>query len=763
MTPPQELAGAEGPPGAARLLEGAALAIILAVLSARPFAGEMPFVSSQLVLARAADEVPHQSPDELLRLTFSMALLVSVALWAAAQLLRRRSGMVGAGFAAIVVLLAGWSFLSAVGAVDARRALSGWFEQTCILLAALVMMQLARRPENWGLLLAVLAAMAGTVALKGLAQVTVEFSDQLAHFQSDPEGTLALRGIDPGTPAARMFEKRLREGTPFGYFGLANMFASLLIVLAAGAAGIMAEKLAAARADRRAARPARRRGEVHLPTLAAALSVAPAVLAGAVLVLTRSKGGIAAGAAAAIGAVLLMARRGFFARHRRKLLPAAGALAAAGICAVAVYGSVRGGLPSRSMQVRWEYWVGATQVTAESPLFGVGTSNFGPAYLRHRLPTAAEGTKYPHTVILGSVSQFGLVGGAAFLALLVWVLVAATRPGPRQAGPARPSTRPDNATALWWCIFLAGGVAVVRAVWDGSANPYFLITEAIIPGFVFALLLLASLWAGKALGGALAPGPWARIALGAGLAGLALHNLITYTIFTPAVATVFWLSAGAAAGRADLQVRRLPRRLTGPLAAAAVAGLLAAGVWLYRPVFRRTVLARAAQKAYSGGRPEPAAWYLRRAAQADPLDAYAPADLARLYLAVLPTARPEDVHDILDNAVKAAELAWRRSPTAGNALWLARALRHWPGRMDRAVEMVQTAVGLDPMDVRTRSKAADMLLRAGRFSAALEQIGEARRIDSLRPADSDLRLTPAELDSLRQLEQEARAASAAPD
>ncbi len=757
MTSAGDLAGAEGPPRAARVLEGAALAIILAVLSARPFAGEMPLGSSQLVLARTAEEVPHQSPDELLRLTFSMALLMSVALWAAAQLVRRRAGMAGASFAAIVLLLAGWSLVSALGAIDARRALTGWFEQTCILLGALVMMQLVRRAANWGLLLAVLAAVAGTVALKGLVQVTVEFPAHIQEFQSDSAGMLGLQGIAADTPAARMFEKRLRGGAPFGYFGLANMFASLLIVVAAGAAGIMAEKLSAARADRRATRASRRRGEVHLPTLAAALSVAPPVLAAVVLVLTRSKGGIAAGAVAAIGAVVMMWRRGFFARHRRKLLAGAGALVVAGVCAVAVYGSVRGGLPSRSMQVRWEYWVGAAEITAESPIFGVGTANFGEAYLRHRLPAAAEGTKYPHTIILGSVSQFGLVGGAALLALAVWVLVAATRPAPPRADALRASARPDNATALWWCTFLGGGVAIVRAVWDGSGNPYFLITEAIVPGCVFALLLMASLWTGKALGGTLAPGPWARIALGAGLAGLALHNLVTYTIFTPAVATVFWLSAGAAAGQAGLRVRPLPRRLAGAMVAAAVAGLLAAGVWLYRPVFGRTILSGAAQEAYARGMPDSAAWHLRQAADADPRDAFAPSDLARLYLNVLPTARPGQLHDTLKNAVEAAELAWGRSRTAMNALWLARALRRWPGGMDRAVEMVETAVGLDPMNVRLRREAAEMLLRAGRFGRALEQIREARRIDSLRPPDSDLRLTPAELERLSQLERRARA------
>ena len=55
-----------------------------------------------------------------------------------------------------------------------------------------------------------------------------------------------------------------------------------------------------------------------------------------------------------------------------------------------------------------------------------------------------------------------------------------------------------------------------------------------------------------------------------------------------------------------------------------------------------------------------------------------------------------------------------------------------------------------------------MLLRAGSFGRALEQLGEARRIDSLRPVGSDLRLTPAELEELGRLERQARAASAAP-
>jgi len=746
MNPPAPTGNADGPSRPVRLLEAAALACILGVLVARPFICELPFRGRQMVFATGPPAEIQKAPGELARLTFAMILLTAAALWAVAQALRRRADAAAAAFAAMVLTFAGWTAFSALRAVDVRGGLDAWVEQVAILLAAAVVMQLARRPGRWGLIVVVLAALAVTMAWKSYEQAGWEIPRRIAEFQDDPERVLALQGIKPGSPKARMIGKRLRDPSCTGYFGLANVFSSLMIPLAAAAAGLAIDKLAAARRDLAAgARPAR--GEVHLPTLAAGVSLLLAAATVPALLLTRSKGGILAALAAATAGAAVMARRRLFSRHRRKALAASAAVLLATVCGVAAYGKLRGSLPGRSMQVRWEYWVGACRIVQESPAFGVGPSNFGDAYLRHRLPASAESTKSAHNFLLDAACAYGLVGAGLYLGMLAWVLASAAR-----AEPPGAYSKPGWSGMGRWCAFLPAVVFAVRAVWSGQGDPAVLLVDAALPAAVFGAALLAAAWAGPGLAGARVDGSFARIALVAGLAGFVLHNFLTYTLWSPATATVFWIAAGAAAGPA-LRGRRSPRMkaIWAPLAVLAVLGVIAAGAWLWRPVYRRTMLTRAAQRAYALGETARAASHLSQAVAADRLDGMAAADLAELHLRAIAALPPGAGEGSARQALAFAETAYARSPIARHAILLARALWRAEPSPSRALQMAETAVGLDPMNVRLRREYAEMLLVAGQPEAAAEQLRTIRRIDHARPADSDLRLTPAELAELRRL------------
>ena len=751
MSPAVATGAAEDSSPAVRLLEVAAMACILAVLVARPFVAEMPFRTSQLVLAKGSPEEIQKPPGELMRVTFAMILLAAAALWALAGAFRRRMRLAGPAFALMAVVFAGWSMFSALGAVDRRGALDGWLEQLAILLAALVMMQLARRKQRWGMVVVVLAALAATLAVKSFEQVASEIPHRIADLRADPEKVLAAQGIQPGTPKAAMLEKRLVDPAATGYFGLANVFASLLIILFAAGAGLAIEKLAAARRERQS-KPALKPGEIHLPTLAALISIVFGAAAAPALVLTRSKGGIAAAAGAIILGVVLMARRTFFSRHRRKALLACAAAVLAGICAVAGYGTLQGHLPSRSMQVRWEYWTGAARVVRDRPLRGVGPGNFGDAYLVHRLPAAAESTKSAHNLFFDAACAYGLPGAAVYLAMLIWVLVTLTRPAPPPAG--LPG---DGRAMLRWCAFLSVIVLIVRAVWIGVADPAVLLVEALIPAAVFAVALLAAVWTGRRFGAAGAGGRWARIAVGCGLVGFALHNLVTFTLWSPAAATAFWIAAGAAAGAAlPRRVWRLPRAASVPIAAAAIFGLIMAGVWLWRPVLERTAHLRAAQSAYCRGWLGATAAHMKLAAAADELDGRVAADLSGLYLSAVQADPQAAGEQMLAAALRFAREAYRRSPKAFHAILYARAL--WArGDPQEALELAEKAVSLDPMNIRLRWEYAEMLCQAKRFDAASRQLSEFHRIDQALPQDSDLRLTREELDRLEMLDLKIRA------
>ncbi|MCD4699522.1 MAG: hypothetical protein K8R91_02995, partial [Phycisphaerae bacterium] len=179
--PVRQSTGFKPVPPIVRLLEGVALACILAVLVARPFVTETPFRVSQLNLTAGSGQIsdksspaylPQVGRDELLRVTFAMVLLAGFVLWSIAQVLRPKFRATGVAFTVLLLVFSAWTFAGAMRAVDVRGALTGWFEQTTILLSALTMMHLvAGRKDRLGLVIVVLAALAGTMGVKSVTEV----------------------------------------------------------------------------------------------------------------------------------------------------------------------------------------------------------------------------------------------------------------------------------------------------------------------------------------------------------------------------------------------------------------------------------------------------------------------------------------------------------------------------------------------------------------------------------------------------------------
>ena len=692
-------------------LERAALAIILFAAVARPFLAEMPYRVSNLVLRSGGGDVVQKPPDELVRVSWAMLLLLAAVLWAASLAVRPKVRVRGLAAMGLLAALAAWGFIGAWRAIDVRGALDGWIEQVSLVLAGLVMLNLSNA-RRLGLVVAVLAALGGTLGLKAIAQAAEELPQLRQRFAEDPAGQLAEAGIAPGSPQARMFERRVNDPAAIGYQGLSNILAAMLVVTMLAAAGAAAERLAAARADLARSPPGK--GEVPLPLVAAALATALAVAAAAGLFLTRSKGGIAAGAAAVAAATGVAWKRAWLARHRRLALWAAGLTLALLLGATTAWGLARGTLPGRSFEVRWEYWIGSARIVDRQRLWGVGMGNFGEAYLRERLPAASESTKTAHNIIMDAAVAWGLPGAALYLLLLGWMLVKMTGGGgvawpgrclpwpcgcrtapSTEASMASPPTTgqandgqamPPTALArpLVWLILLPLAALVARVIWLNVPGPAVLFFEALLPALALAVMLLVALWSGQGLDVRPLAGPWARIALGAGLAGFAAHNLVEYGLLTPPAATLFWVGAGALAGAGASAGREIDRRFTAPAAIGLVSLLALAAAHLWLPVARRTAHTLAAEQAYARGDIEAAAGYLERAAAADQRDGIALADLTRLYLTLSPGK------DGYSYAEVAAERAWQRQPTSLHADLLADALwyRAWPS--ERACEWNQS-------------------------------------------------------------------------
>ena len=212
----------------------AILIALLALTVARTTLGELPFGRRPLADAGAyaGHPVSRQllTPTELTRVVSAVVIVALAAGWAWTGAMGQKRLTLHHGALAVgLVLLAVCLFVSAGRAANRREALNGAAEQISLLLAALMMMQLAREPWRRRLVLVVLAGVATMLAGKALFQLLVEIPEQIADFQAHGQELLATLGHAPGSPAARMFETRLREFTAKGWFGLANPFGSLLV------------------------------------------------------------------------------------------------------------------------------------------------------------------------------------------------------------------------------------------------------------------------------------------------------------------------------------------------------------------------------------------------------------------------------------------------------------------------------------------------------------------------------------------------------
>ena len=668
-----------GPSRWAATAQTALLVALLALTAARTTLGESPFKRSPLAEAGAFEilgpSAQIQMSSEVARIAAAVAIAILAAGWAVIGAIQGRLEICRPWLAVLVIALAACLFASAAGAADKREALTTAAEQTALVLSAFLAIQLARAPWQRRLVLIVLAGLAGLQGAKGLYQVWVEIPDTISyHSQIDPRYLLARQQDD--SPEQRLFEARLFERTTKGYFVLANVYGSLMILLTLAAAGLAADKWFAWRAQRQAARtePARgppgRPGQISTAFLAALLTMLLVAPAAASLWLTESKGAIAAGVLAAVAAVVLYLARHWAARHRRALAAGALAVLAAGIAATVAYGIHRGGLPSRSLQVRWEYWVGAMDVVRERPLLGAGPGNFPDAYLPCRPAGAEESVKNPHNVIVQALSEYGLLGGGVYLALLLWTLLGlAGRPAEADGDSSAPARAITAASML---LAIAAGAVGWRLALTGYPFAIVGIFENVMVLCFFVTALFVAAWTGGRLADGLAGGLGAAgaIALGCGLAGFALHNLSDFALFQPGAAMVFWVAAGAMlAGKLGRtwQARRIPAAVAA-LALGTAAILLTIAMLI--PVERKTAAVLEAAEAYMPHQLspaiEPAIAALQRAAQADPLDAGPLADQAQLLQSQAEYAQYRETLDVartlLDRAADAASLAAQRQP-----------------------------------------------------------------------------------------------------
>lgn len=625
------------------------------------------------------------------------------------------------------------------GSMDDRWLGSSWIAAVA---GAAVAFALAREPGPRAILLSVLLAALVPVAGRGLLQVRIgswlgpEYAQTLHQWMVQRPGFLVDRGWDPDSPAARIFERRLLQPQPTGWFATTNIFATM-----AAASAVLAAALAVAAARTRAGL-----GAVALP----------AVMAAAAAGLLAATGSKAAWAAMLLAAVVLLAGRLAAASPAaaRWLRLGGGWLGVLVVPVVLGFVVLRGVLPEdfagdRSLLFRWHYLQGAAGAMAESPLEGLGADGFRAAYPRHRPIRSPEEVLSAHSVAVDWLLAGGLAA-AGWIAALLAACRALGRGIPRspESDLVEHTGVGDAALAAGVGLACVVGIAVESDRLDGIE----LLVRLIAAGVAAVVVVrLRRLFVAR---GPAIPGAWFAAA---GLLAVA-HAQVEMTATQPNaaawwavfVATMAAAASPTAAARPAAAAGVVPAAFAARLAACIAASVvLLTGVW---PAVRQAaVAADAASRIVAAAErrmPVDADTRIDAATRLEDAAAIAPAP--RWVQRQVARQLVRGVADADDPAARdralAAAAAWNdaRPPIDRESIWLLRErmevldVRWDAGDADaglQAIAAARAAWAADPHGAGMARRLAELLDRAGRREEAAAVAREALAIDAAKELD----------------------------
>ncbi len=444
--------------------------------------------------------------------------------------------------------------------------------------ACAVLAHLGRDRSIRVVVVALLAAVLVPVAIRGAIQSSIspfgvtltgpEYLDTIAEFEANRDRFFADRGWEPGSSQARLFEQRLRQPDPRGWFPTSNIFASLMafgLIMATGL-GIGAVR------DRLGMR------------WLVLFGLAASVCAGALWV-SRSKGAILA---AAVGMTLLAVT--LAGRRARAVIARRGGVVMLALVGLALAAVVARGaaLPEswmgdKSLLYRWHYLVGSARIVSGHPLLGVGPGGFQAAYAAARLPRSPEEVTSAHNMFADWLSDLGLSGAAwvGLVGVLVWRAGRRLDPDAETADagsgfvPARTTLAAATAVTV---VALIPAIIIESAAIDSPAKELARIGGALC--FVLAALAL-----GRGLERTRAA--VVNWTLAAAAVVLVIHGQIEMTFYDPGSVTLVMCMLGLA-GPVPVRPGENGRRR-------AVGIAVAAGLLLAAALLSSTVAAAAAR------------------------------------------------------------------------------------------------------------------------------------------------------------------------
>lgn len=531
------------------------MVLLLGVVLLRPLISET-YDTAGSAMTRALGPIADASPRTTL--IFDALILLSAAICFVARVWERlpyrRTGLEWG-----TLLLGLAALISTACAGQKRLAFNAAIDGLCGPIVAMALVQLLHGNRLRRVVVAVVLAGACAQAAQCLEQATAGHEETWRHYGAIREDFWRRQGVELDSPTVELFERRMQAREAQGFLPHSNVTGAYLVLCALAGAGVVVNRWRG-----------RRTGADALRAAGGAIGV------GVLLVALWTTGSLGAMLSAAAGAALwivLLRGRVWITEHRRAALAIGWSVALAGAAAFIAHGLVRDEYPHMSLTFRWQYWKTTAPMIADHPWTGVGRENFGRHYLAYKPIDAPEEISNPHNLFVQTWAEYGVVG----LAGVVLMLVGATRRFVRpRANVEEPANGRFSRETIWGIGVLILTLIGIRPLLLGTDDPNYLYYATTVT--LLSALLGLALFAPSP---AALPGASALdTALPAALFTMVLHDQISFALFVPGSATTFFALLACALANRETEEPPAPSRRGPLIGAGAAAGLLAVTILL---------------------------------------------------------------------------------------------------------------------------------------------------------------------------------------
>ena len=259
--------------------------------------------------------------------------------------------------------------------------------------------------------LAIVLGLTGLLAARGFYQILAENPRTIEYFQQHRADQLAAQGWSVRSAQARLLERRITQNEASGWFGLTNIYGSIMAAFFVGWSVLLISNLRNTGNQRR-----------YFLLLVSAFCATVISLAG--VYVSRSKGA----AGAVVLALTLLTITWFLLRRNKtsRFVPLVGVCAAVVVLlAVVLRGLLGEHIPPEkelSLLFRWQYLIGAFRIWLSHPVTGVGPDRFKAAYQILKPALSPEEVISPHSIFADYISTLGLGGIALSALVLAWII-----------------------------------------------------------------------------------------------------------------------------------------------------------------------------------------------------------------------------------------------------------------------------------------------------------------------------------------------------